>query len=262
MYAEYTCYLKTLMDDPHGKEMLDKAMSTYPLYKKQSKEEMIPSYIPTREELNKKILDHYKYREIGFETPGRFIDELEIALNEIMPYYNQLFFSADQDYSMLYNVDYTREFEGTKDGLNKLVGKSVATGTTTSDATDSSTNESSATSHSKNVETSTPQGNISKPAQQIGNVTHADKVTWNETIGTDEGTTSGESHVTGTSSTTGDSTQDVTSKDIDKHIERIKGNYGMVTFQSLIEHYRELIINIEQQIIFDRRIQELFLSVY
>lgn len=262
MYAEYTCYLKTLMDDPHGKEMLDKAMSSYPLYKKQSKEELIPSYIPTREELNKKILDHYKYREIGFETPGRFIDELEIALNEIMPYYNQLFFSADQDYSMLYNVDYTREFEGTKDGTNKLVGKSVATGTTTSDVTDSSDIDSNTTSHSKNVETTTPQGNISKPAQEISSVTHADKVGWNENVGHDESTSNGESHSSATSTSDGNTTQDVTSKDIDKHIERIKGNYGMVTFQSLIQHYRELILNIEQQIIFDRRIQELFLLIY
>lgn len=262
MYAEHTIYLKTLLEDENGREQINKALSTYPLYEKRTDDSLIPTYIPTREELNKKILDHYKYREIGFETPGRFIDELEIAMNEIMPYYNQLFFSADQNYDMLYNVDYTREFEGTKDGSDKVIGSATATGTTTSDATDSSSNESTATSHSKNVETTTPQGNITKPAKSIGEVTHADKVTWNETLGSDTGSTNGESHVSGTSSSTGNNTQDTTSKELEKHIERVKGNYGMVTFQSLIQHYRELIINIEQQIIFDRRIQELFLNIW
>ena len=91
IYAKYTIVLKTLLDDPETKALIDKAMSTYPLYEKRSEEKYIPSYIPTREQLNKKILDYYKYREIGFETVGRFLTELEVALNEIMPYYNQLY---------------------------------------------------------------------------------------------------------------------------------------------------------------------------
>ena len=102
--AKYTVELKTLMENEEARKMLNKAMSTYPLYSKKSKEEFAPSYIPTREELNSKILNFYKYREIAFETPGRFLDELEVALIEIMPYYNQLFFSADQDYNIIYNV--------------------------------------------------------------------------------------------------------------------------------------------------------------
>ena len=67
--AKYTIHLKTLLDDAYMKSEIDKAMETYPLYVKKSKEEFIPSYVPTREELNKKLLNYYKYREIGFDTP-------------------------------------------------------------------------------------------------------------------------------------------------------------------------------------------------
>ena len=72
MYAKYTVVLNRLLADPATKERIDQALSTYPLYEKKSKQEYIPAYIPTREELNAKILRHYKYREIGFETVGRF----------------------------------------------------------------------------------------------------------------------------------------------------------------------------------------------
>lgn len=46
-----------------------------------------------RAELNQKILEHYYFREIGAETPDRFNFYLRRKMNEIMPYYNQLFIS-------------------------------------------------------------------------------------------------------------------------------------------------------------------------
>lgn len=47
-----------------------------------------------RELLNKKIIEHYYFNEIGFETPERFIFELNKKMNEIMPYYNQMYLST------------------------------------------------------------------------------------------------------------------------------------------------------------------------
>lgn len=43
-----------------------------------------------RAKLNKKIIDHYYFHEIGFETVGRFKHYLNTTMNEIMPYYNKL----------------------------------------------------------------------------------------------------------------------------------------------------------------------------
>lgn len=38
-----------------------------------------------RGELEKKIIEHYYFRQIGFETVGRFIFEMNVRLREIMP---------------------------------------------------------------------------------------------------------------------------------------------------------------------------------
>lgn len=261
--AKYTVVLKNLLDDPYSKAAIDKAMSTYPLYVQKSRpDDMVPVYIPTRDELNKKILNYYKYREIGFETVGRFIDELEIALNEIMPEYNQRFFSADQQYDIRYNVDYTREGTIIRKGDNKVTSDSTSEGTSTSKAQDSSKTSANTLSHNKDIESTAPQGLMDLPSSNADNVGYADKVTFNKTTSEDSGTTEGNSNVEGTNKLKGNSVQDTTSNDTETHSDRILGNYGQVSFQSLIQHYRELIINIEQEIINDKRIRELFMLVY
>lgn len=246
--ARYTEVLYNLINNPQTKTKIDEAMSTYPLYEStnQNKEYNIPNIIPTREQLNKKILDYYRYREIGFETVGRFLQELEISLNEIMPYYNQLFFSADQDYNIIYNVDYKRTTN------RDLSGNTSST--TESSATDSTETSANSTSNSKHVTSDTPQNQLSITNKQIDTVDYANQVDWNKDDAESSGSTSGESSTT--ASGTG------TNKELESTIETTKGNFGVVSAQDLIKKYRELIINIEQQIINDPRIVELFMLVY
>lgn len=289
--ARYTCVLKTLLDDPTTKAEIDRAMSTYPLYVQKSKNEFIEVHIPTREELNKKILNHYKYKEIGFVAPGRFIDELEIALNEIMPYYNQLMMTIDQDYNFLYNADYTREYEGTRDGTSELFGtnknvtegksetsnQEIGSSRTLSDTQQNVDSTATTNADNKNVNIDTPQGIVTDiTGASIDDITHASSVAFNQNNGYDSANSTSDSFTDSklessgesSQSTFGDSTsedtknENVTSKDIEKHIERVRGNYGQVSMQSLIRQYRELIINIEQRIIRDHRIEELFMSIF
>lgn len=248
--AHYTEVLANLLNNSLAKSKIDKAMSTYPLYESKSKEEYIPVLIPTREELNKKILNYYKYREIGFETFGRFLDELETALVEIMPYYNQLYFTADQDFNIIYNVDYKRTIDRNKEGTNNVESN------TTSSATDSTTTNSSITSYGKNVDSKTPQGNLSITAQNIDNVSYADNVNWNKNNSSDTATSSGNTSTTGNNSTNGNDTE------TESTLETTKGNFGVVSAQDLIKKYREIILNIDQMIINDQRIQELFMMIY
>lgn len=73
--AKYTTLLQTLIDRGY-----DLGMDTYPMHQE--------SY---RLLLNDKIYKHYAYREIGFETPALFKHYLNMKMNEIMPYYNQLY---------------------------------------------------------------------------------------------------------------------------------------------------------------------------
>ena len=245
--ARYTEVLYNLLNNPQTKAEIDNAMSTYPLYEATTdKEYNIPNIIPTREQLNKKILDYYKYREIGFETVGRFLQELETSLNEIMPYYNQLFFSADQDYNIIYNVDYKRTID------RNLTGNT--TSNTESNATDSTETSTDTTSWNKRVQSDTPQNQLSITNKGIDTVDYANQVDWNKDDAQSSGTTSGESSTT--ASGTG------TNREVEGTIETTKGNFGVVSAQDLIKKYRELIINIEQQIINDPRIVELFMLVY
>lgn len=60
--------------------------------------------------LEKKILRHYYTREICEETVGLWKLRLSARLNDIMPYYNKLYYSETLAFNPLYDVDYTREY--------------------------------------------------------------------------------------------------------------------------------------------------------
>ena len=290
IYAQYTEVLINIMDNEQTRPKLDKAMSTYPMYEKQSKEEYIPSYVPTREELNKKILNAYKYREIGFETVGRFLDELEISLNEIMPRYNLLFFSADQDFNIIYNVDYQRTIDTHRTGTESntvngsdtrtdnetMSGSSTSKTDTETAGTDKTTTSSQLQNDSKKVHSATPQGVLNIPSKNIESVNYADDVEWNQTSGSDSGTSNGETSGTSSSESSGsnegqsqktsegsnESTMNGENEGTENTLETTKGNFGVVSAQDLILKYRETILNIEQMIIYDERISELFMRVF
>ena len=56
--------------------------------------------------LEKNILRHYYTREIGEETVGLWKLRLNAKLNEIMPYYNELYKSTLLNFNPLYDVNY------------------------------------------------------------------------------------------------------------------------------------------------------------
>lgn len=277
-YARSTVTLKNLLDNTETNEKLRQAMSTYPIYVKKSKEEHIPSYIPTREELNTKIINAYKYREIGFETIGRFLDELEISLNEVMPYYNQLFFSADQDYNLLMNVDYTRTIDTAKEGTSSSTASGNTSGTSSmtensgGTSTESGSNTSSATTNNarKQVSSQTPQDELSITAKNIDSVNYADDVKWDKDDNTsntnesNQSTQTVENNSTQTGRTTGEATSNTSGEtsDTENRTETTRGNFGVMASQDFILKYRQTILNIEQLIINDKRIKELFMLIW
>lgn len=59
--------------------------------------------------LYKKIIRHYYFDEIGHETAAQFIMRLNMKLDEILPYYNQLYKSAALEFNPFYDVDYYTE---------------------------------------------------------------------------------------------------------------------------------------------------------
>lgn len=76
--------------------------------------------------LETKILKHYYTREIGLETVGLWKLKLDTKLNEIMPYYNQLYRSELIEFNPLYDsnltTDYQKKGSGTQDDTGNAVG--------------------------------------------------------------------------------------------------------------------------------------------
>lgn len=255
--AKYTVVLHTLMTDPQLKEQLDLALSTYPLYKIDQDYDLIP----TREQLNERILNHYKYREIGFETIGRFLDELKITMGEIMPRYNELFKTVVTMANLpspFDNVDVVETFEEEK--LNESTTDTTTGSTTTGTAQDTTTTEGDASSHNKHINSKTPQDKLSITAKGIDSVNYADEAQWNH----DTSETSGSSTSNGETFANTEGTSNVTSggSETTRHTYTKKGNQGVNTYAHDMNEFRTSIIDVVDQIVNDSRIRELFMLVY
>lgn len=75
-----------------------------------------------REKLNKKIIDHYYFHEIGFETVSRFKHYLNSSMNEIMPYYNKLLQSELIEINPL--LSFERNISSTK-GVDSTITEDI-----------------------------------------------------------------------------------------------------------------------------------------
>lgn len=298
LHAKYTVHLKTLMDNEQTMQQLNTALSTYPLYEQKAQIETI---IPKRSELNQRLLNAYKYREIGFETVGRFLDELQTVMNEIMPYYNELYKTVEIMAGLdnpFDNVDFTETYKETRNATSTNEANSItnneANSTSTNEANSTSTNEADNTteatdkttttadvnSYSKNVRSGTPQSQLDIAAKDIDTVNYADEANWSHSENSDKGTSEGENQSTSTTSSTQtteansttnteesgttstDLTGTTTTNDTIEHTFTKKGNQGVNTYAHDMIEFRQSIIDVTNKIINDNRIAELFMMIF
>lgn len=219
--AKYTITIKTLIDNN-----FDFQMTNYPIFDE--------NY---RETLNNNILHHYYENEIGFETAPLFRLYLNQKLNEIMPYYNELYKAQKKliDENLLLNNVNLRE---------ELQGSNTNNTTTTGSSTSQSTNN--GTSNNKNLFQDTPQGQISNT--DIENQTWAtnltlDRNTTNNTIN-DTSSNNGSANVSGTN----------------EYIKTIVGNNGGKFNIDLLNDIKDKLMNIDLMIIND--LNELFMQIF
>lgn len=100
-----------------------------------------------RQELNEKIVNHFRYREIGYETVTQFIFALNRKMFEIMPFYNQLYESEELEISALTNYSYDEISKKTGNDLLEKTGTDTnqQTGDSTRTDTGTQTNEQAGT---------------------------------------------------------------------------------------------------------------------
>ena len=204
--AKYTITIKTLIDNN-----FDLQMTSYPIFDE--------NY---RETLNNNILHHYYENEIGFETAPLFRFYLNQKLNEIMPYYNELYKAQKKlidDNLLLNNVNLTEELKGKN--------------TTTTSSTSQSTNK------GKNLFQDTPQGNISQQDINAQNV-YATNITLND------------NSINDNSSANGSGTNE--------YLKTIIGNNGGKFNIDVLNDIKNNLMNIDLMII--NELNDLFMGIF
>lgn len=194
MMAKYTITIKSLIDNN-----FDFKMDSYPIFDE--------NY---RNTLNNNILYHYYENEIGFETASLFRFYLNQKLNEIMPYYNELYKVQKKiidENLLLNNVNLTERLTGSN--------------TTNTSSTSQSSNK------GKNLFQDTPQGEISN--------TEIDDQKWATNL------TLNNNSINDTSNATGNGTNE--------YLKTIVGNNGGKFNIDVLNDIKNNLMNIDLMII-------------
>ena len=76
-----------------------------------------------RGELEKKIIEHYYFRQIGFETVGRFKFKLNTRLREIMPRMNKIYATTQYKYNPIENYNMEEQGTDNRKAGSETIGK-------------------------------------------------------------------------------------------------------------------------------------------
>ena len=246
--------------------------------------------------LETKILRHYYTREIGLETVGLWKLKLNTKLNEIMPFYNQLYKSELIEFNPLYDVELTRERKiqgtGTKDTENgeSREGESHANTSQTStnnvtengddkgnvNGTVDGTQNQNTSGNGTNMYSDTPQGAITdlQAGKYLTNAT-VDSATntfagasHDSTSQTSENTRNNETQTDGSADGSNDSDysssmdgySNTTLSNTEDYLEYVIGSNGGESFSKRLNDYRTTFINIDMMVIND--LEELFFGLW
>lgn len=111
--SKYTTTLRFIIES--GYEL--QAFKNFPIYNENQ-----------REYITSAIINHFYFREIGFETVAMFDWYLSTTLNEIMPYYNKLFEAIAMEIDPIHNHVY--EENSSSEGQNSGNSNSTNNGLT------------------------------------------------------------------------------------------------------------------------------------
>ena len=206
-----------------------------------------PSYYKDAQkaEFEKKVIDHYYFRQIGQETVGRFLHMFRAKVREIMPYYIDMYKSVEIMHGLenpFDNVDVLETFE--QETTDSASGESSST---------TSGNASSSGTHGSNENkehrfSNTPQGSIENLNSYLTEAAQDDNTVSETSESSSE-----------TSATSGGSSSSESAGTV-KHTLHRKGNQGVNTFAHDIIEFRKSIINVDMMVI--NELNELFLGIY
>lgn len=225
--------------------------------------------------LEKKILKHFYTREIGEETVGLWKLRLDTRLNEIMPYYNQLYKSELLEFNPLYTVNLNRtrktNFDSERNENESVNDSTSSSRTTGSNGTINSVSNSSGTGSGTNSNTNTdlysdtPQGSLIGVESETY-LTNARKVTdsgqsssqsSNQSNGTVTSSDSGTDNAIGSLNRTRGNKD--TLESMEDYLESVNGYDGKDASELLMK-YRESFLNIDVMVI--NNLEDLFFQLW
>ena len=241
-----------------------------------------------RSVLETKILRHYYTREIGFETVGLWQLKLETKLNEIMPFYNQLYESELIKFNPLYDVDLNTTNASNKESSTSGSSVSSRSGSNNTDSTAgsfgsgetegaSSASRTTATANNDrntkyDLYSDTPQGGLAGVDTETY-LTNARKITdTNDRNNTESATESSSNRNSSNNSTF---TQDKSANQFDEsgtesradqftstenYLTHVAGKQGGVSYSKMLMEFRDTFLNIDMQVIED--LGDLFLNLW
>lgn len=231
--ASYTIELRKVIEF-YGREEVESWFKDYELEDYLTPEQItsiVQAGIWNKNKLAKKIVDHYYMREIGFETPALFENRIKARMQELMESYLPVIYSNSIKFDPLVNVDFTEEFQRNIESESTNNGNSQST--------------SNSNSSGLNVNSDTPQGQISKNSILAGNYASQTSASESESGVTDNTTTENNG----------------TANQNENYIKKTKGNSGVsATAQALIKQYRDIIRAVDKEII--EELNDMFMGIF
>ena len=180
-------------------------------------------YEEKKKEFERKFIESYYFDEIGYETPDRFKQRLKNYLDRGFKIWNERFKTEleveRQNINFLLNKDLTEE---------RITSGNASGSATTSSSSTSNTNN---TANNKNIVNDTPDTRFTSTEN------FATSITTDETISNSSNTGNGET------TNTSNQNSNVNERFISK------GNIGVTSSAELLEKWREVIIDIDNEII-------------
>ena len=219
-----------------------------------------------------KILKHYYTREIGAETVGLWKLWLDTRLNEIMPYYNQLYKSAVIEFNPMYDVDLTTKHTRENDGTTNVTGNTITheQRNITRNKKENISGDNKQTSQisengvNRDLYSDTPQGALDNIENETY-LTNARKIT-------SENTNNGENTGEYTENRNGDetvedgvqadgtNTGETIANSTEEYLQTITGKSGGASYSKRLQEFRDTFINIDAMIIDE--LKDLFFNLW
>lgn len=232
--SKYTTELRYLIEGNY-----DIGLKNYPIFDEDY-----------RESLNNKIINHYYFREIGFETEALFVNRLNQKMNEIMPYFNQRYKSE------LLSIDPLSPMKVKEKIVRDLSSEQNANSTFSTDNSTKDTIDSSSTNTYGKIEKFSDIAQAQTTANQILNDNYLTNATVND--GEDIMTNKG-SQTRNVKGTNEGLTSASSSADENVNTEK-SGNLGFISQSKLLNEYRTTFLNVDIEVI--EALSDLFISLW